>query len=88
MQNLCGLLHYLLFAWKLMKASVEAFTATIEATREASIGAIESVEDSTEDMKDIKSSTEVTSKEGFTKASIKTFMEVSCTKASIKASWK
>ena len=58
-----GLLHYLHFAWKLVKASVEAFTASMEASMEdmeamgdsmeASVEAMEAVEASVEDMEDI-----------------------------------
>ena len=29
-QSICGLLHYLHFAWKLVKAYVESFTALME----------------------------------------------------------
>ena len=64
-----GLLHYLHFAWKHMKASVEAVTA----------GAIEVVEAS------MKASTELTSTGASTKASTKASMEVTSTKASMEA---
>ena len=86
-----GLLHYLHFAWKLVKASVEAFTASMEASTEymeameasmeASMEAMEAVEASMEDMEDMKASTEVTSTGASTKAFTKASMEVTSTKA-------
>ena len=52
-----GLLHYFLFAWKLMKASLEASTAPTEASM-ASMEAMEAVEASVDAfMEDMKAST-------------------------------
>ena len=90
-ENLCifchdevGLLHYLLFAWKLMEASVEAFMEAVEAV-EASMKAsmeLASTKASTEaSMEVVEASTEVTSTGASTKAS----MEVTSTNASSKA---
>ena len=45
-----GLLHYLHFGWKLVKASVEAFTASMEASMEDMEAMEASVEASMEDM--------------------------------------
>ena len=57
-----------------MKASVEAFTAFMEA--------------SVEDMKYMKVSTEITSTGASTKASAKASMKVISTKTSMEALWK
>ena len=93
-----GLLHYLHFAWKLMKASAKAFTASMGACMD-DIEALEAVEASMEDMEDKKASTEVTSTRGSDKvsleASTKASMELTSTKAFTEAfmfprnrSWK
>ena len=71
-----------------MKASVEAFTAFMEASMEAmeaveaSMEAMEAVEASMEDIEYMKASTEVTSTGASTKASTKAYMEVTYMKAS------
>ena len=83
-----GLLQYLFFAWKFMKASVEASTALMEASirsmkaygRYGTFHEEKIPEASTEaSMEAVKDAAEVTSTEAFTKAS-------TSTKASAKAS--
>ena len=89
--RLCGLRHYLHFAWKLMKTSVEAFTAFMEASMEdmeASMDAIIAVEASIHSMKDlmkasVKAPTEASMAD---MEDVKASSEVPSTGASTKAS--
>ena len=89
-------MHQLHFAWKLVKASVEAFITCVEAPMEdmeameasieSSMEAMEAVHASMEDMGGMKASTEVTSTGASTKASTEVTFTGASTNASTKAS--